>query len=172
MTNSKSLRFIATFAAAALGLGGYAAFAHGDGASAEAAPTVNLGCGPRSLKGAYAIQGSGSFVPPGSPLPFTQGAAIPVNFQNLALFDGRGAAVIPRGVDVLGGIIERDVPNSGTYTLDADCTGELVLTTDHSPELGGTHVHHVHFIVAGERVFFTFMDPGATGSAIGVRIPD
>lgn len=77
--------------AASLGLS-QTAWPHGSGGGGD--PTepsdVQLGCSVHSLRGAYVIQGSGAFVPPGSPLPFTLGAATPVHFQNLSIFDGQG----------------------------------------------------------------------------------
>ncbi|HKY62394.1 MAG TPA: hypothetical protein VJR29_03165 [bacterium] len=129
-----------------------------------------LGCSNRTVQGAWAIQGSGSFVPPGTALPFVLGQAIPVNFQNLGIFDGKGKVVLPTGVDVIGGIIERNVPNSGSYSVNSDCSGEMRLLTEHSPDLGGPHEHHIHLMVADDTIYFTFMDPGATGSAIGKLI--
>jgi hypothetical protein len=151
--------------AAGLSLG-LTAWAHG-GADAS---SLNLGCSLQSLRGPYAIQGSGSFVPPGSPLPFTLGAATPVNFQNLSIFDGQGNMTTPIGVDIIGGLIERDVPTVGRYTVHPDCTGELALQTDHAPEFGGTHAHRIFITVVGEKFYFTFTDPGATGSGFGERI--
>jgi hypothetical protein len=145
---------------------GLTAWAHG-GTNASG---LNQSCSLHSLRGAYAIQGSGLFVPPGSPLPFTLGAATPVNFQNLSTFDGQGNMTTPTGVDIIGGLIERDVPTVGTYTVHPDCTGELVLQTDHAPEFGGTHAHHIFITVVGEKFYFSFSDQGATGSGFGERI--
>ena len=131
---------------------------------------LDLGCSVRSLRGAYVIQGSGTFVPPGSPLPYTLGAGTPVHFQNLSIFDGHGNMTTPISVDTVGGLIERDFPTVGTYTVHSDCTGELVVQTDHAPEFGGSHVHHIFITVAGPKFYLTFTDPGATGSAFGERI--
>jgi hypothetical protein len=152
---------------------GQTAWAHGGGNGDPADSSgLNLGCSLHSLRGAYAIQGSGSFVPPGSPLPFTIGAATPVNFQNLTIFDGQGNLTTPRGVDIIGGLIEENAPTVGTYTVNPDCTGELVLQTDHAPQFGGPHVHHIFITIVGKKLYFTFTDMGATGSGIGERIRD
>ena len=152
---------------------GQTAWAHEGGGGDSTGPSdLQLGCSLHSLRGAYAIQGSGSFVPPGSPLPFTIGAATPVNFQNLSIFDGHGNMTTPTGVDTIGGLIERNAPTVGTYTVHPDCTGELVVQTDHAPEFGGPHVHHIFITVVGKKLYFTFTDPGATGSGFGERIQE
>lgn len=164
-TRLTSSWLLAMVLAAGLSLG-QTAWAHGGGDPSD----LNLGCSLHSLRGAYAIQGSGSFVPPGSPLPFTLGAATPVNFQNLTTFDGQGNLTTPTGVDTIGGLIERNVPTVGTYTVNPDCTGEFVLQTDHAPQFGGPHVHHIFITVVGKKFYFTFTDPGATGSGFGERI--
>jgi len=130
---------------------------------------INLGCALNSLRGSYMVQGNGSFAP-GQPLPFTKGPSIPVNFQNLTVFDGHGNVFTPSGVDVIGGLIEHNTPTVGTYTVNPDCTGELVLHTDHAPQFGGPHTHHVFITIVDEKFYFTFMDPGATGSGIAERI--
>ena len=141
-----------------------------DGGDPADSSNLSLGCSLHSLRGAYAIQGSGTFVPPGSSLPFTLGAATPVHFQNLTTFDGSGTVTTPTGVDTIGGLSERNVPTVGTYTVHPDCTGELVLQTDHAPQFGGTHVHHIFITVVGKKFYFTFNDPGAVGSGFGERI--
>jgi hypothetical protein len=92
------------------------------------------------------------------------------NFQNLTTFDGHGNLTTPTGVDTVGGLIERDTPTVGTYAVNPDCTGELVLVSDHAPEFGGTHVHHIFITVVGRKFYFTVADPGATGSGFGERI--
>lgn len=130
----------------------------------------HLGCSVHSLRGAYAIQGSGSFVPPGSPLPYTLGSAIPVHFQNLSVFDGQGNMRTPRSVDTIGGLIEHDTPTVGTYLVRPDCTGELFLQTEHASEFGGLHMHRLFLTIVGKKVYMTFTDQGATGSCIGERI--
>jgi hypothetical protein len=130
------------------------------------------GCSVASLNGVYAIQGSAFFVPPGSSLPFMLGDTIPVKFQNISAFNGDGTMTTSRGVDTVGGLPpEYDVPTVGTYTVDADCTGELSLQTDHTPEIGGPHEHHAFITIVNNKKFlFTFVDPGETGSGFGERI--
>jgi hypothetical protein len=147
-----------------------AAWPHGSGGDSTDPSDVDLGCSVHSLRGAYVIQGFGTFVPPGTPLPYPLGVGIPVHFQNLSLFDGQGNMTTPVSVDTSGGRIERNFPAMGTYTVQPDCTGELVVQTDHAPEFGGSHVHHIFLTVVGPKFYLTFTDPGATGSAIGERI--
>lgn len=109
--------------------------------------------------------------PPATPVPFTLGAAIPVNFQNVSHFDGVGNLTTPTGVDTVGGLPpEFNVPTVGTYTVNPDCTGTLQLQTDHAPIYGGPHMHTAFITILKDKFLFTFTDPGGTGSGFGERM--
>lgn len=163
-------RFLSTVLTVGLGLSAGVWTQASSGNTLVTPSNLDLECSANSLRGAYAIQGAATFVPPGAPLPFTLVAAVPVQFQNLTTFDGHGHVATPTGVDTVGGLIEPNVPTVGTYTVHPDCTGEMILQTNHAPQFGGAHVHHLFLTVVGKKFYFTFTDPGAVGAGVGERV--
>lgn len=126
-------------------------------------------CELNDLKGTYAVTGSVTLPPPGSPLPYTLGTAVPVSFQNITTFDKMGNLVTPKESSSTGGLIEQGVTGEGTYTINADCTGTLTVTSHH---VQGDRTLHADMIVLdnGRRFTFIITDTGVTGSGTGERI--
>jgi hypothetical protein len=81
-------------------------------------------CGIETLMGNYAVIGDGFAAPPPStPLPFAT--------LSLMTFDGSGN-LTNKVTRSNNGNISRGV-DSGTYTVNADCTGTMTITTPNPP---------------------------------------
>ncbi len=81
-------------------------------------------CGIESLMGSYAAIGDGfAAPPPNTPVPFAT--------VNLMTFDGSGN-LTNKVTRSNNGSISRAV-DSGTYTVNADCTGTMTITTPNPP---------------------------------------
>ncbi len=76
------------------------------------------GCSNESLRGRYAIRGSGNAMSG----PFTG----PVAFMGILRFDGAGhlEGNFTQRLNTAGGPITLHVPIGGSYSVNADCTGE------------------------------------------------
>lgn len=79
------------------------------------------GCSNESLKGSYAIQGSGTVMSG----PF----AGPAAFVGILRFDGVGhlEGNFTQRVNTAGGPVTLHVPIGGNYSVNADCTGEDIV---------------------------------------------
>jgi hypothetical protein len=101
------------------------------GVSAVAAGSddQHCSCSNRTLSGDYGSTAQGVLLPnPGMPpeLPFTS--------IGVTHFDGKGNFTGVEHTVVNGTAQEVDwTPNSGTYTVNSNCTGTLVLKTPNSP---------------------------------------
>jgi hypothetical protein len=75
------------------------------------------GCGESTLSGLYAFSASGFNV--------IQGVAQPKAVTEFIRFNGDGTLTVPAAVVSQNGVISRPPPGTGTYSVDADCTGKL-----------------------------------------------
>jgi hypothetical protein len=112
------------------------------------APALASAQAPRcsTLSGSYAVVFSGTFLPPGAT------SLIPYNGVGIQTFDGLGKITGTESGN-FGGLILRNAPLTGTYTLNSDCTGTV---TSKFPD---GSLGHADFVVA---------DGGKTIYAIGV----
>ena len=115
------------------------------------------------LTGTYAVTFSGTFVAPGTTVP------MPFNGIGIVTFDGAGRWT---GVESgnFGFSVIRFTAGSGTYTLNADCTG-----TQTGRLADGTATHS-DFVVAdgGKTIYAIGVDnvgPGNTSSATFTKMP-
>lgn len=133
------------------------------GIAGLAAPVVQAdgGCSVASLSGPYATEGEGTIVgalPSFPPPPFAFGEVI------LDHFNGAGSFFGDAKVN-LGGVV-LDVPVTGTYTVNADCTGTVTVNTS----LGLTLHNAMVVIGGGQRFILTETDPFAVIQRRGQRL--
>jgi hypothetical protein len=111
------------------------------------------GCSTGSLSGPYGVEGSG----------FIGGA--PAAFVGTFVFDGQGklSYAAPFVLNIGGGIDRIDA--TGTYTVNPDCNGALVLNTEHhKPPV--KHYHDMDMVVVdgGREALFTIGSPKGSAS--------
>ena len=109
-------------------------------------------CSAATLRGPYGGAASGSV------------AGAPLAVAGLAAFDGRGrvAGAVSESV---GGVVERSVAFTGTYTVQPDCTGWMVLNGQHSG--GRTDAHHFDLVVVDGAREIVFVSTDATTAITG-----
>src|SRR5579864_5088813 len=93
-------------------------------------------CSVASLKGSFGIQSTGSIVALGPIGPIAEAGTI--------TFDGAGAVSSITTVSLGGQIIPNRTSLSGSYTVNADCTGDLAVIL---PVPGGTTTSTSHFVI-------------------------
>lgn len=113
------------------------------------------GCSNGSLRGNYGFQIRGTVVGLG-----------PIGGIALSAFDGEGNFTQTDNVTVNGFPIVPNRPGSGTYSVNADCTGTQTLTQ------AGGQVVHTTFVIAenGKEVFDEVTDPHLVITGIGKRV--
>jgi hypothetical protein len=115
-----------------------------------------------ALTGSYAFKFSGTQIFPGSTTP------VPFNGVGITTFDGAGRWTSVESAN-FGAFVVRNSPLSGTYTLNANCTGTMTTTF---PD--GT-TGHQDFVLAdaGQTLYGVGVDnvgPGVLLSATGIRM--
>lgn len=121
------------------------------------------GCSVASLNGPYATEGEGTVVgalPGFPPPPFAFGEVVLDHFNGAGSFFGNAKVN-------LGGVV-LDVPVTGTYTVNSDCTGTITVNTS----LGLTLHNAMVVIGGGQRFILTETDPFAVIQRRGVRLGD
>ena len=121
------LRILALILALAVGICATNAAAFGDDDDV---------CSVASLKGSYGIQSTGSIVALGPIGPIAEAGTI--------TFDGAGGVSSITTVSLGGQIIPNRTSLSGSYTVNADCTGDLAVIL---PIPGGTTTSTSHFVI-------------------------
>jgi len=114
-------------------------------------------CAGRMLQGSYAFRQSGVLYAP--PLARPNGDAPYIAGVSVVTFDNKGKFTILAGVNSFAGMIVPNPPNgiSGTYTLDANCTGTISFMDPVGPET-------IFFVLAdnGNRLFGLYTTPTGT----------
>jgi hypothetical protein len=127
------------------------------GTRARLMPAVQAqnGCSDGSLRGAYGFQIKGTIVGLG-----------PIAGIAHSTFDGAGNFTQTDNVSVNGFPIVPDHPGSGTYNVNADCTG-----TQNLNQAGG-QVVHTTFVIAenGKQVFDEVTDPQLVITGVGEAV--
>ena len=100
-------------------------------------------CSNSSLRGTFGFQFNGTIIGLG-----------PIGGVGVATFDGAGNFTQTDNVSINGfpAIVNRS--GSGTYTVNADCTGTQTLNT------GGLVLHNI-FVIVGKEAFSVQTDAGA-----------
>lgn len=101
------------------------------------------GCSNSSLRGTFGFQFNGNIIGLG-----------PIGGVGVATFDGAGNFTQTDNVSINGFPAILDRPGSGTYSVNADCTGTETLNT-------GGLVLHSKFVIVGKQAFSVQTDPGA-----------
>ena len=118
---------------------------------------VNKGCNNGTLQGTFAYTSTGSFVAAPAPLgPYADAGA--------QTFDGSGNTAVSGMTNTNGSVASAN--NSGTYTVNADCTGTMILNI--AP---GIAAHYFFVIANGGSTFQAVcLDPVAVITRIGNRL--
>ncbi len=125
-------------------------------------------CSVASLKGKYAFRrmGVNNFV--GGPSCTGFSDCGPIAEIGVSFYGGDGKRGAIRNTRSSSGEIrpwtDQPAPN-GTYTVDADCTGEFF-------DADGTHSNNVIVVDGGKRFFVLSEAPGTTVMEEGVRLED
>ena len=134
------------------------------GLTAHAQADDGKGCSNATLKGQYAF-GVTSYPPPGFPNGPPQVVA------GIKIFDGKGSFTQR---DYMGdslrtmGQTDFSTGETGTYTVNANCTGSLVINLNVPGSPPGTGVIKVMFVISNggrhiHEVVSEFIPPGASG---------
>jgi len=110
------------------------------------------GCSNATLTGNYAFIYSGAFSPSGTGKNTFGDAAVGV-----LIFDGAGNLSLTYTDVSNGKVISTSVPDTGTYTVNSDCTGSL---TDATIDLHS----NLAMVGGGAEVFGIQTDPGETNT--------
>jgi hypothetical protein len=115
------------------------------------------------LNGLYATEGEGTIVGalPGFPPP-------PLAFGEVVLDHFNGAGIFFGDAKVNAGGVILDVPVTGTYTVNSDCTGTVTVNTS----LGLTLHNAMVVIGGGQRFILTETDPFAVIQRRGQKLGD
>jgi len=113
-------------------------------ALAQSAATANLGCSTGTLAGTYAFHITGQILTPAA-------AAGPVSGVALTVFDGYGNLtqvdnVVHNGVSP----VEDWRPATGTYTVNANCTGTFTFTPQPTVAADASPAITLHFVIASD----------------------
>ena len=117
------------------------------------------GCSNSTLRGSYAFTIHGTiFLPNGSTL-LVDGVA-------KETYDGEGGVTQVDAVATNGNLTPGWRPGTGTYSLNADCTGTQTISVPGMPDL------HLQIIVAqsGNTIHQVVIDPGFATTAEGERV--
>jgi hypothetical protein len=102
------------------------------------------GCSVATLNGSFGIQVTGSIV--------AFGPVGPVAETGLLMFDGAGGASQTTTVSLNGTIVPNRSSLSGSYQVNPDCTGDLVLVLPVSPGVTTTSTSHFVIVEHGKEV--------------------
>jgi hypothetical protein len=119
-------------------------------------------CSNSTIKGTYAFTIHGQVFVPNGPTLLIDGLA-------KTTFDGNGNLTQVDAVAVNGNVAPGWASNTGTYSVNLDCTGTFTVTNGNQPPV------HLQMIVAqsGNTIHDMVIDPGfaTTAEAERVRIP-
>jgi hypothetical protein len=122
-------------------------------------PAAAIHCSNATIKGTYAFTLRGQILLP-------DGSSIVVDGLAKQTFDGRGNFTQVDAVAENGQVAPGWRPGSGTYSVDADCTGSQTISVPGLPDL------HVQFIISqsGNKIRQVVTDPGLATTAEGERV--
>jgi hypothetical protein len=106
-------------------------------------------CSNSPIRGAYAFTIHGQVLVPGGPVLLIDGLA-------KTTFDGQGNLTQLDAVAVNGNVAPGWRSSTGTYSVDADCTGTLTVSNGDQPPI------HTQMIIArsGDTIHAMVIDPG------------
>lgn len=120
------------------------------------------GCSVRTLHGSYGGAADGLITT--GPPPVSTSATIPIAVMAVETFDGAGNFSASNTTN-LGGLVFTS-PASGTYTVNADCTGSVV------SNLSNGEVIHFSFAIVdrGRQLLSVSTDPGVVSFATAIKV--
>jgi hypothetical protein len=124
---------------------------HAQAASLTADAEALCPRGDATLRGAYMSQGGGTITGVGL-----------ITFQGTVYLDGKGGVKNPFTASFNGTIVRVVAP--GTYTIESDCTGTMVL--------GGADHFDMRISPDGSRIDYIKTDAGAIVSGRATRVQD
>lgn len=129
------------------------------GTMASPTPAAAGTCNNWTIKGTYVLTLRGQVLLPDGSSIILDGLAKPT-------FDGRGNFTQVDAVASNGVMMPGWRPGSGTYSVNADCTGTQTISVAGQPDL------HLQFIVSqsGNKIRQVVSDPGITTTAEGERL--
>jgi hypothetical protein len=135
-----------------------AQFAHATSAALGAAQESEAECSLATLNGAFIMQAQGIAVGGSVPGPF--------GYASISTYDGKGNTHATYSGS-WNGMIRRNQTLTGTYTVDADCTGTKTV------ELGGGAVSHYDMFLSPNGNMYSLVqtDAGVIVTAIFYRVP-
>jgi hypothetical protein len=130
---------------------------------APSAEADDKGCSNATLKGTFAYTITGVVFP--APPPFPAAFAGPIGGVGRQTLDGNGHVSGAQTVNLNGNILRQTY--TGTYTVNPDCTGSIILVGDNPPGL----VSHSDFVIddSGNETRTIQADPGAVITIVGRR---
>ena len=111
-------------------------------------------CDDRTMTGTYVMSASGTL------------DGLPIAVIAKIFYDGQGKGTATETVSV-GGQIFADIPATGVFTANSDCTGSKTFTSS----LGVTHYNFV-ITPDGSKITWIETDTGATLNGTAVRFRD
>ena len=142
---------------------------------ARAGGTDEYGCSNATLKGEYAfgVTAYTSTDLPNSP-PYVVGVV-----NGIKVFDGHGNLTQRdyQGANNAGPDFSPPGQETGTYTVNSDCTGSMVINLNAPVTSGSTGVIHIMFVISDggrhiHEVVSEFTPPGASGPVSGQTSAD
>jgi hypothetical protein len=122
-------------------------------ATSPTPPVIPTVCSLATLQGTYLFEGNGESV--------SGTTTTPTAFAGSEHFNGAGA-VAGSSTFSSGGTIFPRSPFTGTYTLNANCTGTLTI---------GTSLHFDLYVApSGERFTYVQTDPGSVSATTETRV--
>jgi Flp pilus assembly protein TadG len=130
--------------------------------AASSALTAHAGCTNATIQGTYAFTIRGTILN-------QDGSTLLIDGLAKTTFDGRGNLTQLDAVAVNGNVAPGWASNTGTYSVNPDCTGTFTVTNGNQPPV------HLQMIVAqsGNTIHDMVTDPGfaTTAEAERVRVP-
>jgi len=117
-------------------------------------------CSNATIRGTYAFTVHGQiYLPDGSP-------ALVVNGIAKTTFDGNGGLTQVDAVATNGAVVPGWRPGTGTYSVNADCTGTMTIVNENMPPL------NLQILVAqsGQTIHTVVIDPGSAVTSDAERV--
>jgi hypothetical protein len=127
--------------------------------AASSAMTAHAGCTNATIQGTYAFTIHGTIFN-------LDGSTLLVDGLARTTFDGKGNLTQLDAVAVNGNVAPGWASNTGTYSVNADCTGTFTVTNGNLPQV------HLQMIIAhsGNTIHDMVTDPGFATTAEAERV--
>lgn len=120
-------------------------------------------CNENTISGSYGTNITGTFLVPPAPGSTNPPTAVPFASVGRLTFDGVGN-VSGRDTNSFGGDVTRN-PTTGTYTVDRDCTGTLIVNLSN----GFVINNDIVIVDGGKEIFLIQTNPGTIVTGVMKR---